>query len=237
MPRMGNVPASLDTIDRFAKRGLWMCLLWPMLAAPAPRFAPPRVPPEIAHVPNLTIEEFDIEGQTLEEISASLSERLIYDPEMDDVGAAAVTYNWLGWEWDRGTGDNGGCRPANARVDVRFKLLLPRLVSSGHTPETWARWLRFRRAIEQHEARHVLITLDHARRIERAIAGSDCASAEAAAEKAKAQMQVEQDAFDNGQCAAFHSGDRSLAAIDDCVFPYLDSPLSDPSVAVHRPSS
>lgn len=227
----------LDKIDRFAKRGLWMCLLWPMLAAPAPRFGPPAMPPEIAHVPNLVIEEFDLEGRTLEEISQSLSDNLIYDPDMDDAGAAAVTYNWLDWTWDRDTDETGVCRPVNPKVNVRFKLLLPRLVSSGHTPQTWARWLRFRRAIEQHEARHVLITLDYARRIESAIAHGSCANAEAAAEKVKQEMDAAQDAFDGAQCADYNSGDRRQSAIDECVFPYLDSPLSDPSVAVHRPSA
>lgn len=59
----------LDQIDRFAKRGLWMCLLWPLLAAPVPLFGAPEVPREVAHVRDLSIDEFDIGGVTLDEIN------------------------------------------------------------------------------------------------------------------------------------------------------------------------
>lgn len=147
-----------------------------------------------------------------------------------------MTYSWLDWSWDRDD-SVGGCRAINPRVTTRFRILLPRLVSTGHSPGIRARWQRFRHAIEQHEVRHVRIVLDYARRIERVLAASSCDEAEAAVQRLRLAMNVDQDAFDSAQCEAFEAGRRDTAAIDQCVFPWLDAGFSDPSVAVHRPSA
>lgn len=221
----------LDKIDRFAKRGLWMCLLWPMLAAPAPLFGPPEMPPELQGLANIEIAEFDVTGVTLGEIRQSVEDNLIKSPGIDDL-ALATTRSRLEWDWDNITGADGGCRIGTPVADLSFRVLLPRLISTGQLPEVLERWKLYRRGLEMHEARHVHITLDYARRIRDAASGRDCAEAAKAVAKLENEMSLAHDTFDNRTCMAWNRGDTGKAARDECSEIYLEP---DPPARIPTP--
>ncbi|NML04420.1 DUF922 domain-containing protein [Sphingomonas sp. G-3-2-10] len=218
---MGTMPVRLDTIDRFAKRGLWMCLLWPMLAAPAPLFGPPAMPPELRNVGSVEIQEFDVTGVTLGEIRQSVEDNLIESPGIDDL-ALATTRSRLEWDWNSTTTSDGGCRIGTPVADLDFRVLLPRLISTGQSPEVLDRWKRYRRGLEMHEARHVHITLDYARRIRQAATGLECTEAAKVVAQLEREATLAHDAFDDQVCAAWNRGDTGQSARDECTEVYLE---------------
>jgi len=224
----------LDRIDRFARAGLVLGLVWFGVAAPVPVFPDPMLPRELTGVPGVTIDEFFIDGTTLPAIRKSLWDRRILDGSNSD-GASAVTYPHLSWD-DSGTFTSAdGCRLAHPNVEIRFRVLLPRLGSSGYSREVGMRWHLFRRSVEQHEARHVLVALDGARRLATAFAETDCADVAKVSAKIVADMERAQNAIDAETCRDYDAGDNSQRAVDLCGYPYLDERYR--SVAVQPPSA
>lgn len=218
----------LENIDRFAVRGLWMCLVWTGLASNAPALGPPAMPPELAGVPRLWLEEFDLTGNTLEEIRKSLDENiLLVRKEEGTIEASALTSYQFEPTWSRVEDGSGGCRIENVRVQQHFRVKLPRLVTINPSPAVAERWALFRRALEKHEARHVRITLEYSDRMQRELPGTSCDRADGFAETLRELEDAEQDAYDDSQCVAYASGDFSKAALDECAYPYLDEPIDE----------
>lgn len=222
----------LEDLDRFAVRGLWMCLVWTALASNAPALGPPAVPPELAGVPRLWLEEFDLTGDTLEEIYKSLdtNKLRIHDEDEGMIYASALTSYHFEPKWTREDDGAGGCRVASAELVLRFRVKLPRLVTINPSPAVAARWALFRRALEKHEARHVRIAIDYAGQIERKLPGLSCDAADTVADSLRTLMDAAQDAYDDSQCAAYSEGDRSQAALDECPYLYLEAPLGEQEV-------
>lgn len=221
----------LENIDRFAVRGLWMCFLWTALASNAPALGPPAVPPELVGVERLWLEEFDLTGNTLEEIRQSLDENsLKVRQEEGMLEASALTSYRFDPNWTSVTGSDGGCRVENVQLTLRFRVKLPRLVTINPSPAIAERWALFRRALEKHEARHVRIAQEYGEQTERKLPGTSCENAETVVGTLRDLMDAAQDAFDDSVCVAYSGGDFSPTALDQCAYPYLDEPLDEAEI-------
>lgn len=195
----------LERIDAFARRGLVMCLLWPLLASPVSPFLS-KFPASFAPFPGVTVEEFDITGMTDRQIYDALNHSPIDNPVVAGEKAAAATWTTPEWEWHRSYDASGRCTPAGITVSMRARVMLPRLVS-GHAPrDVVARWKGLRTEIEVHEAGHLRIGYSTLPKIAAALAAGDCDSAEKRAALAWTEADIANARWDLDDCRAFAGG-------------------------------
>jgi predicted secreted Zn-dependent protease len=222
----------LQRIDNFGKLGLRLWVVWVLTTSPVSIFAPSSIPSELLGLANVEMVEFDVPGTTLPEIDKNLHSVAAARPDND-----RKSVGFTEWQADydnRGEIDaDGQCRAADPRVTVCFRIVLPRLSDLNLEPAVRARWQRFRRNIEKHEALHVRVALAHAARVQHALESMTCEQLAMEIPKLVRRVRAEQQALDVGLCDAYARGDRSFEAVESCGWPYL----RDPSVAVQPRSA
>jgi predicted secreted Zn-dependent protease len=198
--RKGALPPveRLEHIDRFAKLGLRLCALWPLVTAPAA--IPPLPVPAFAPYPGVRVEEYVIAGDT----TAQIDESLAHSPIRNDIvpSEQAIAATWLDpeWHWSRAVDAQGRCTPADIRVTLRTRVMLPRLLDAPAAVA--ANWRVFRTSVEEHEAEHLRIGHEGKAKVTAALAASDCDGAEQAAAHAWHLVERKQAAFDALECHA-----------------------------------
>jgi len=188
----------LERIDRFAKLGLLLCALWPVLASPAA--IPPLPVPAFAPYPGVRVEEYVIAGDTEDQIDQSLRGSPIRNQVVPSEQAIAATWLEPEWHWSRAVDAQGRCKPVDIEVTLTTRVMLPRLLDAPAAIA--ANWRVFRTSVEEHEAGHLRIGFDGKARVAAALAASDCLLAELNARLTWHQVEREQAAFDASECHA-----------------------------------
>jgi len=99
---------------------------------------PPPATGPLAGIPNLDVQYYEVSGQSVAEIRASLNRVRPRDPN-DGLAVDAVNRWYISWRWPRD--GSGGCLLARTELRFTATLRMPRL--AGPTPL----WSRTRRAI------------------------------------------------------------------------------------------
>lgn len=150
-------------------------------------------PVGLVTIPGATVVYYDITGATASELRA----------QMDLLGPTdARGQRWDGncewrvwWEWS-GTPD-GGCDLAAVRLTYTITVTMPRWVPPPEaTADLVSRWTAYTEALARHEQGHVERVLAGIDPIAQAIRAADCATANDAAQAVLADIQAENDAYD-----------------------------------------
>lgn len=142
----------------------------------------------LAGLPGLTVTFYDVDGQDAAAVRAAMN--AVRPTDRNDGERVDALSHWtIRWRW-AGHG-RGGCNLRAATVRVRAAVMLPRLAHPETVPAPLlARWDRYRRALEAHEAGHVRYAYDHRAAVLAAIRGATCATAAAAARAALAAIKA-----------------------------------------------
>jgi predicted secreted Zn-dependent protease len=154
--------------------------------ASAPRVDVPRVPPGVRL--STRIDFYDIPGTTVSALRADITHS---GPRIDDRSWAGST-NWNAhWSWEYDRRGISGCGIRRASVQLSTVTLLPRW-----TPEdafdrkvlSW--WTDFSAGLAEHERGHVLIAVDGARDIVRALESMSAGTCEQLGNNANTQARL-----------------------------------------------
>jgi predicted secreted Zn-dependent protease len=157
------------------------------------RPAAPTSKNDLADIPNVTVEYYQVEGMTGDEIRSSMNARRPRDSH-DGQAVEAVTSWELNWMVPQ---SGRRCDLSRAKVSFKARVLLPRLTDPGLVPApVLARWRAFVAGLERHESYHVRHAFNHRRDVLRAIRSSSCARANEAAAAAVRKVGDEQRAYD-----------------------------------------
>jgi predicted secreted Zn-dependent protease len=150
-------------------------------------------PATFAGVPNVTVEYYDVEGSTAQEIRDAMNRRRPHDSH-DGQAVEAVTSWQLDWTVPQ---MGGSCDLKRAEIRFTARVLLPRLRDPSNVPiAVLDRWRAFVAGLEKHEAYHVRHVWEHRADVLRAIRASSCANANAAAAEAVRKVGAQQRAYD-----------------------------------------
>src|SRR5205085_947654 len=112
---------------------------------------PPPATGPLAGIPNLDVQYYEVSGQSVAEIRASLNRVRPRDPN-DGLAVDAVNRWYISWRWPRD--GSGGCLLARTELRFTATLRMPRL--AGPTPPAVrARWNAYISALVTHEAGHL----------------------------------------------------------------------------------
>ena len=134
----------------------------------------PRVPPGVRL--SSRIDFYDIPGSTVNALRADITRS---GPRIDDRSWAGSTSWDARWSWEYDRRGISGCSVRRVKVDLNAVMLLPRWApeeSFDRNVLSW--WTEFSAGLAEHERGHVLIALDGARDIVRAIESMSAASCE-----------------------------------------------------------
>jgi predicted secreted Zn-dependent protease len=154
-------------------------------AAPAGQ-APVPAPDPFEGIPNVEISHYDVTGDTLQRVRASMKAIRPTDPQTGERLDALTRWS-MRWGWP--TDSLGGCDLANAHVEFSGSVTMPRLTTTPETPESvLITWDRFMTALRAYEGGRLRQAYDRAGDVLAAIKASDCATAPAAAQRAFEQV-------------------------------------------------
>jgi predicted secreted Zn-dependent protease len=167
------------------------------LPSPAPTLAEPAGPglaARLAGAPNVRIRYYAVTGADAAAIRRSMAAQGLRDLH-DGRPVDALTRWRVHWRWpDDGA---GGCDLARAVVGYEAEVLLPRHADENAlAPALRQRWRAYVAALEAHEAGHVRYPYAHLSEVRDALRRSDCAGANAAAERAVARIGSHDAAYD-----------------------------------------
>lgn len=141
-----------------------------------------EVPAALTGIPGLKVQYYDVSGRTAAQIRASLNRSNRADPA---TGAHFDAYTAADIDWFIPGDRDGPCRLDRAKVTLAVTVGLPRLVDTEAVPPALLqKWLRYRAALEIHEAGHVRHALLGQKAVLAEIRHADCATADWAAEDA-----------------------------------------------------
>jgi len=135
--------------------------------ASAPRVDVPRVPPGVQLTSR--IDFYDIPGST---VSALRADIMRSGPRIDDRSWAGSTRWYARWNWQYAREGVNACALRRVRVNLDATMLLPRWTPEDAFDRDVLRWwTEFSGGLAEHERGHVLIAVDGARDIVRALEG------------------------------------------------------------------
>ena len=144
-----------------------------LACASAPRVDVPKVPPGVRLATR--IDFYDIPGTT---VGALRADMMHTGPRIDDRSWAGSTTWHARWSWEYERSGVSGCAFRRARVDLNTVTLLPRWTpDDAFDRKVYSWWTDFSAGLAEHERGHVLIAVDGARDIVRAIesmSGAPC---------------------------------------------------------------
>ncbi|WP_294173764.1 DUF922 domain-containing protein [uncultured Sphingomonas sp.] len=160
----------------------------PTGAAPAPQttVAVPA-PNPLAQIPGVTVRHYDVTGNTIETIRASIAAQRPKDPVTGN--PAASSSNWsIGVNVRKAT-TGKECKLAGATATFKGEVVLPRLVGIETLPApVQTQWRNYVASIEQQQAERLRQPYQRLGEVERAVMASSCDGAGEAANKAIAEI-------------------------------------------------
>ena len=156
---------------------------------------PPNTAGGVANLPPISVKVngaevvyFEIEGDTVAELAASLANggvqscgAINYEWHEGDARPAACTVSAFP-DIEDGVDQrvtSGSCTIARSTIRGKFAVHMPRWVAPKRVPKRLLAWWRdIVEFIRDHEAGHVDITLDHLERLNRSLVGEDCEDAD-----------------------------------------------------------
>lgn len=160
----------------------------PTQAAPVPQatIAVPA-PNPLAQIPGVTIRHYDVTGNTIEAIRASIAAQRPKDPVTGN--PAASSSNWsIGVSVKKATTDKA-CKLTGATASFKGEVVLPRLVGIETVPApVQTQWRNYVASIEQQQADRLRQPYQRLAEVERAVMASSCEGAGEAANKAIAEI-------------------------------------------------
>ncbi|HEX8214762.1 MAG TPA: DUF922 domain-containing protein [Allosphingosinicella sp.] len=150
----------------------------PVVAAPAPS--------PMAQVPGIVVRYYDVSGQTIEALGASVEAQRPKDPVTGQLVPAA--------KWSIGTSlrketKGSACRIIGATATFKAEVLRPRLASAdGVPPPVLAAWQAYLASLEAQQVAALRPVYERLSEVEKAALASTCEGAAAAASRAIAEI-------------------------------------------------
>lgn len=158
----------------------------PPQAAPVPQAAFPSVSP-LSQIPGVTVRYYDVTGNTIEEIRASIAAQRPKDPATGN--AVPSSSNWsLGVSVKKATTGNS-CKISDATPRFQGEVVLPRLTNIDTVAApVRAQWRTYVASLEQQQANSLRQPYQRLGEIKSAVMASSCEGAGAAANKAISEI-------------------------------------------------
>jgi len=171
-----------------------MAILTASPAAVLAQAAPVRVsaqpapsPSPLAQIPGVTVRYYDVTGSTIDAIRASVAAQRPKHPVTGAVNPSSATWS-IGTSLKKAT-TGKACRIAGATATFKGEVVLPRLVNPETVPApVLAQWKAYAASLEQQQAAVLLRPYRRLAEVERAALGSTCQGANAAVNKAIAEI-------------------------------------------------
>jgi predicted secreted Zn-dependent protease len=145
----------------------------------------PAVSP-LSQIPGLTIQYYDVSGRTVREMRSSIEAQRPKDANGQVLPTAV--------KWSIGTNvktqvQGTACRVTGATATMKSEVVLPRLVTvKGVKARELAQWQAYMTSIEAQQAARLRAVRSRLPEVERAILASTCEGADAAANRAIAEI-------------------------------------------------
>jgi len=156
--------------------------------ATAPAVAPVAAPPSpLASIPGVTVKYYDVTGNTIPAIRASMAAQRPKNPVTGTPLPSSSTWS-IGVNTSKAT-TGKTCKVTGAIATFKGEVVLPRLVGSEAVPApVRAQWQKFVASIEQQQADALRQPYLRLREVEAAVMASTCANAGEAANKKIAEI-------------------------------------------------
>lgn len=142
-------------------------------------------------VPGVEVAYYDVAGRTVPEIHKSVQKAAPRDPATQQ--ALPATSRWTVAVAVKSSTTGNVCRITGATLKFRGQAMLPRLQVDKDTPApVVAAWNLYVARLESRQAAQLRFAYDRLGEVERAILGSSCNKAEAAADAALGRLEEEQ---------------------------------------------
>jgi predicted secreted Zn-dependent protease len=149
------------------------------VAAPAPN--------PLAQIPGVTVRHYDVTGNTIEAIRASIAAQRPKDPATGNPTASSS--NWSIGVGVKKTTTGTQCKLTGATATFKGEVVLPRLVGIETLPApVQTQWRNYVASIEQQQADRLRQPFQRLGEVERAVMASSCDGAGEAANKAIAEI-------------------------------------------------
>jgi len=156
--------------------------------ATAPAVAPVAAPPSpLASIPGVTVKYYDVTGNTIPAIRASMAAQRPKNPVTGTPLPSSSTWS-IGVNTSKAT-TGKTCKVTGATATFKGEVVLPRLVGSEAVPApVRAQWQKFVASIEQQQADALRQPYLRLGEVEAAVMASTCETAGAAANKKIAEI-------------------------------------------------
>ena len=156
----------------------------PSSQAVAPAVA---VPSPLASIPGITIKYYDVTGNTIPALRASMAAQRPTNPLTGAPVPSSSTWS-IGVSTKKAT-TGKACKVTGATATFKGEVVLPRMVGAEAVPApVRAQWQKFVASIEQQQADALRRPYLRIREVERAVMASSCANADQAAKKTIAEI-------------------------------------------------
>lgn len=160
----------------------------PAQTAPAPvpvQVAP--LPSPLAQIPGVVVRHYDVTGNTIEAIRASIDAQRPMNPATGTAIPSSASWS-IGTSLKKAT-TGEACKITAATATLKAEVILPRLVNVETVPApVLAQWQTYVRSLEQQQAATLLRPYQRLSEVERAVMASSCEGAGAAASRAIAEI-------------------------------------------------
>jgi predicted secreted Zn-dependent protease len=173
------------------------------------------------------IDFYDIPGSTVSALRADITRS---GPRVEDRSWAGSTNWYARWHWEYDRHGISGCALRRVRVDLDAVMLLPRWTpSDAFDREVLGWWTEFSAGLAEHERGHVLIAIDGARDIVRALESATAGTCDQLANNANSAARLVLDRVNRRQVQfdAVTGHGRRLIPPDSIVVP-AEIPREEP---------
>ena len=156
--------------------------------APTPPASPVAATPSpLASIPGVTIRYYDVTGNTIPAIRASMAAQRPINPVTGAPQPSSSTWS-IGVNTKKAT-TGKSCKVTGATATFKGEVVLPRLVVAEPIPApVLAQWQKFLTSIEQQQAQALRQPYSRIREVEAAVMASSCQNAGEAARKSIAEI-------------------------------------------------
>lgn len=163
-------------------------------------------------VSGVTIRYFPIEGDTLNELDASLSAGGVkacgpinyewVEGDTRPVACAITGFNEVKGAIKEGLASNGACTVTSSSIQARFTIHFPRWTAPRRVPaRLLAWWRKVVVFIRDHEAGHITISRSYVKKLNARLRGADCAAVDSIITKWAQQLNNAQEEYDRVEYA------------------------------------
>lgn len=154
--------------------------------APVPAQVAP-VPSPLTQIPGVAIRYYDVTGNTIAAIKASIDAQRPKNPATGTAVPSSASWS-VGTSLQKAT-TGKSCKITSAKATMKAEVVLPRLVGVETVPApVLAEWQRYVSSLEQQQAAVLLRPYQRLGEVERAVMASSCEGANAAASRAIAEI-------------------------------------------------